>query len=306
MSNPGARRTAGDQPAADGGVFGNSGVRVVPGCRVMDWQGQFDGASLQAFKQCVIDINNAERQRAVENIPHVRMAKFMVGKAMAKAPKATQRTLLRYKDQLVQVERELTGVLNGKYPQKLLMMNSPGGYVYTLHGLLPYLGKSIDIYGGQMIASAGGVAFVSGKGKRIMTESGGQLGIHSVQSGGEGSVRDVEFSLKEMKKTNRFLEKQYVTNSKGKVTPEQFRGWVAEASTSPAGMKWLTGRQSMQYGLCDGLCRDPNKLMDGYRPQEITPLLQEVKLFLEGNKLMEPRPDGPPPGHRPPHGPRPQ
>jgi ATP-dependent protease ClpP protease subunit len=273
----------------------------------MDWQGQFDGASLQAFKQCVIDINSAERQRAVENIPHVRMAKFMVSKAMGKAPKAAQRTLARYQDQLVKVERELTGVLSGKYPRQLLMMNSPGGYVLTLQGLLPYLGKNIDIYGGQMIASAGGVAFVSGKGKRIMAESGGELGIHSVQAGGQGSVRDVEFTLKEMKKTNGFLEKQYVKNSKGKVTPEQFRGWVGEASTSPAGMKWLTGRQAMQYGLADGLSRDPNKLMDTYRPQEITPLLQEVKLFLEGNNLMEPRPApaGPPPGHHP-RGPRPQ
>lgn len=291
-------------PANAGGVFGSAGVNLVDGCRVIDWQGAFDGASLQAFKQCVVNLNNIERKRAVDNINAVRSAKLSVNRAFnnVEGNKATrksiQRNLARYRDQLGKIEAELDGVLKGKYPQRLLMMNSPGGYVYTLTGLLPYLQKNVDVYGGQMIASAGGVAFVSGKGKRIMPESGGQMGIHSVQAGAMGGVTDVAHALNEMKKTNRFLEKQYVKGSGGKLKPTLFRKWLAESGQSPAGMKWLSGRQAMRYGLCDGLCRNPNNLIDGYRPQEIKPLLGEVKMFFEANGIKklwnEPQPPAEP------------
>jgi ATP-dependent protease ClpP protease subunit len=285
------RGGVGQSPADRGGVFGSEGVKVVEGCRVIDWHGAFDGASLQAFKQCVVNLNNFERQRATKNIQAVRMIKLSVDRAVSSlkkdkaARKSVQRKLLRYRDELGKIETELEGTLNGKYPKRLLMMNSPGGYVHTLTGLLPYLQKNVDIYGGQMIASAGGVAFVSGKGKRIMPESGGQMGIHSVQAGATGGVTDVAHALREMKKTNRFLEKQYVKGSNGKLKPNQFREWLTESGQSPAGMKWLSGRQAMRYGLCDGLCRNPNKLMDSYRPQEIAPFLGEVKVFFQANDL---------------------
>ena len=267
------------------------------GSRVIDWHGDFDGESLQDFKQCLNTLDRAERARAVTHLNNVREASFSVKRAMKKLDKprggrhalepvkTVRSTLRRYQKELSALEGELQGVLKGRYPQRLLMMNSPGGYVQTLHGVLPYLSSGkMDVFGGQMIASAGGVAFVSARGKRIMPESGGEMGIHSCQAGAGGGVKEMVWAVNEIKRVNKFMEKQYVRNSRGKLKPAQFRKWLDE-STGPGGMKWLSGRQAMRYGICDSLCRDAEKLLNGYRPKPVNPLLSEVEMYLKANRL---------------------
>ena len=126
-----------------------------------------------------------------------------------------------------------------------LYINSPGGSVYdalAIYDTMQYVKNDIQTVGIGVQASAAAFLLSSGaKGKRSLLEHATVM-IHQPSSGTRGKVTDQEIDLKEAIRVKRLLEEIMAKNTGQK--PEKIHDDMERD-------KWLTSKESKEYGLVD-------------------------------------------------------
>ncbi len=126
-----------------------------------------------------------------------------------------------------------------------LYINSPGGSVYdalAIYDTMQYVKNDIQTVGIGVQASAAAFLLSSGtKGKRSLLEHATVM-IHQPSSGTRGKVTDQEIDLKEALRVKRLLEEIIAKNTSQK---------VSKIHDDMERDKWLTAKESKEYGLVD-------------------------------------------------------
>lgn len=127
-----------------------------------------------------------------------------------------------------------------------LYIHSPGGSVYAGYGMyntMKSIKSDINTYVMGMAASMGSFLATCGgtKGKRFMMPYSRQM-IHSVSSGTQGTVWDMDISMQATKDLNIELMEIY-SSCTGKT--------VDEMTQSTQRDKWLRPQESVDFGLAD-------------------------------------------------------
>lgn len=127
-----------------------------------------------------------------------------------------------------------------------LYIHSPGGSVYAGYGMfntLINIKSDVNTYVTGMAASMGSFLATCGgtKGKRFMMPYSRQM-IHSVSSGTQGTVWDMDISMEATKSLNTELMEIYA-GATGKT--------VEEMTQSTQRDKWLNPEESVEFGLAD-------------------------------------------------------
>lgn len=127
-----------------------------------------------------------------------------------------------------------------------LYIHSPGGSVYAGYGMfntIKSLNSEVNTYVMGMAASMGSFLAACGgtKGKRFMMPYSRQM-IHSVSSGTQGTVHDMNISMKATESLQNELMSIY-SEATGKT--------VEEMSLATERDMWLTPQESVDFGLAD-------------------------------------------------------
>ena len=127
-----------------------------------------------------------------------------------------------------------------------LYIHSPGGSVYAGYGMyntMKNIKSPINTYVTGMAASMGSFLATCGgtKGKRFMMPYSRQM-IHSVSSGTQGTVWDMDISMKATQSLQDELMEIY-SEATGKT--------VQEMSESTERDKWLKPQEAVDFGLAD-------------------------------------------------------
>ncbi len=126
-----------------------------------------------------------------------------------------------------------------------LYINSPGGSVYdalAIYDTMQYVKNDIQTVGIGVQASAAAFLLSSGtKGKRSLLEHATVM-IHQPSSGTSGKVTDQEIDLREALRVKKLLEEIMSKNTGQK---------VAQIHEDMERDKWLTAKESKDYGLVD-------------------------------------------------------
>lgn len=127
-----------------------------------------------------------------------------------------------------------------------LYIHSPGGSVYAGYGMfntIKSLNSEVNTYVMGMAASMGSFLAACGgtKGKRFMMPYSRQM-IHSVSSGTQGTVHDMNISMKATESLQNELMSIY-SEATGKT--------IEEMSLATERDMWLTPQESVDFGLAD-------------------------------------------------------
>lgn len=127
-----------------------------------------------------------------------------------------------------------------------LYIHSPGGSVYAGYGMfntIKSLNSDVNTYVMGMAASMGSFLAACGgtKGKRFMMPYSRQM-IHSVSSGTQGTVHDMNISMKATESLQNELMSIY-SEATGKT--------IEEMSLATERDMWLTPQESVDFGLAD-------------------------------------------------------
>lgn len=126
-----------------------------------------------------------------------------------------------------------------------LIINSPGGEVYQLLGIVDVINSlkskvNTICYG--VAASCGAVLFLSATGKRLIGKNS-RLMIHSVASGANGKLANLEESLKETQFLNNLIF-ELMEESVGKDA-------ISKYKDKRYSDNWINAEEAVKEGLAD-------------------------------------------------------
>lgn len=128
-----------------------------------------------------------------------------------------------------------------------LYIQSPGGSVYAgnaIHDCIRNMRRKVDTIGMGLIASMGSFLLCAGTGKRLALPNT-RIMIHGASGGAQGTIPDMEISLKEAKVLENRLVDLQVEYSHGKVTKRKLKQLTQRD-------KYLSVQESIDIGLIDG------------------------------------------------------
>lgn len=128
-----------------------------------------------------------------------------------------------------------------------LQISSPGGSVLSglgIYDMMKYVSSDIETINMGLSASMGSILLSSGtKGKRHSLKHS-RVMLHTVSSGAEGKLQDMQISFKEAEKYNDLLFDILSDNtnkSKDDILKDSDRDF------------WLNSKESLEYGLIDNI-----------------------------------------------------